>query len=101
MSNYIRRLPLLEEARPGRRSGRDGEPTYGRWVVAPGIQGALRASTAEVLICVCTDGEYKEARREDRRAVGMKLPAKQITYLPPPPLALVLPVRVSEEVECG
>jgi hypothetical protein len=59
------------------------------------------AEMGEVLICVCTDGEYKEARREDRRAVGMTLPAKQITYLPPPPLSLVLPVRVSEEVECG
>src|SRR5919112_6308275 len=43
MSNYMRRLPLLEEARPGRRSGRDGNPTYGRWVVATGIQGAPRA----------------------------------------------------------
>jgi hypothetical protein len=38
----------------------------------------------EVLICVCPDGEYREARREDRRAVGMTLPAKQIRVSPSP-----------------
>jgi hypothetical protein len=52
------------------------------------------AKTGEVLIWVCT--EYREARWEDRRAVGMRWAAERMRVSPSPPLALVLPVRVTE-----
>jgi len=42
------------------------------------------AEMGEVLICVCTDDEYNEAPREERRAVGMTLPAKQMRVSPSP-----------------
>jgi len=36
------------------------------------------AETGEVIIWVCTEDEYREARRETRRAVGMTWPAKRM-----------------------
>ena len=55
------------------------------------------AETGEVLIWVCTEDEYGEARREERRAVGMRWPEANARVSLPPPLALILPVRVTFE----
>jgi hypothetical protein len=42
------------------------------------------AETGEVLIWVCTEDEYREAHREERRAVGMRWPAKRMRVSPSP-----------------
>ena len=42
------------------------------------------AQTGEVLIRVCTEDEYREAHREERRAVGMSWPAKRMRVSPSP-----------------
>ena len=87
MSNYMRRLPILRRpaqvADPGEMVDlrmEDGSWRQGfRALSAPST-----AETAEVLICVCTEDEYKEARWEDRRAVGMTCPAKRMRLSPSP-----------------
>jgi hypothetical protein len=38
----------------------------------------------EVVIWVCTEDEYREARWEDRRAVGITWPAKRMRVSPSP-----------------
>jgi hypothetical protein len=42
------------------------------------------AETGEVLIWVCTEDEYREARREERRTVGMRWPVKRMRVSPSP-----------------
>jgi hypothetical protein len=42
------------------------------------------AETGEVIIWVCTEDEYREARWEERRAVGMTWPAKRMRVSPSP-----------------
>jgi hypothetical protein len=42
------------------------------------------AETGEVLIWVGTEDEYREARREERRAVGMRWPVKRMRVSPSP-----------------
>ena len=42
------------------------------------------AETGEVVIWVCTEDEYREAHREERRAVGMSWPAKRMRVSPSP-----------------
>src|SRR5829696_9418754 len=88
-----------EEARPGRRSGRDGGPTHGRWVVATGLQGALRTLNSR-------DGRGNHLGLHGGRVQGGSLGGAPCGWhdvardagarlsLSPPP-ALVLPVRVS------
>jgi hypothetical protein len=83
MSNYMRRPPLLRRpaqvADPGEMvdlrvedgSWRDGF----RALCAPSS-----AETGEVLIWVCTEDEYREARR----GVGMSWPSKRMRVSPSP-----------------
>ena len=55
--------------------------------MATGLQGALRTvdtETGEVIIWVCTEDEYRQARWEERRAVGMTWPAKRMRVSPSP-----------------
>src|SRR5215208_5466478 len=104
MSNYVRR-PLVPLMR--RRPARIPDP--GQMVDLQMEDASWRegfralsepstAETGEVLIWVCTEDEYMEALREERRAVGMPWSAKRMRVSPsPPPLALILPVRVSFE----
>src|SRR5215212_7408348 len=81
MSNYMRRMPLMR--RPPRIPD-PGEMVDLRMEDASWRQGfrALSepstAETGEVIIWVCTEDEYREARRETRRAVGMTWPAKRM-----------------------
>ncbi len=42
------------------------------------------SEAGEVLIRVCTEDEYGEAHREERRAVGMSWPAKRMRVSPSP-----------------
>ena len=42
------------------------------------------AEMGEVIIWVCTEDEYREARREGRRAVGMAWPAARMRVSPSP-----------------
>jgi hypothetical protein len=42
------------------------------------------AETGEVIIWVCTEDEYRQARWEDRRAVGIAWPAKRMHVSPSP-----------------
>lgn len=87
MSNYMRRLPLLRRpaqvADPGEMVDlrvEDGSWRQGfRALCAPST-----AETGEVLIWVCTEDEYREARWEARRAVGMRWPAKRVRVSPSP-----------------
>lgn len=87
MSNYMRRLPLLRRpaqvADPGEMVDlrvEDGSWRQGfRALCAPSTAG-----TGEVLIWVCTEDEYREARWEARRAVGMRWPAKRVRVSPSP-----------------
>ena len=41
-------------------------------------------TTGEVLIWVCTEDEYREAHREERRAVGMRWPVERMRVSPSP-----------------
>ena len=101
MSKYVRQ-PLLPLRRRPARIPDPGQMVDLQMEDASWRQGfrALSApstaETGEVLIWVCTEDEYREALREERRAVGMPcgLPSGS-ACLPPPPLALILPVRVS------
>src|SRR5215207_4127731 len=92
MPNYVRRplLPLIRRpARipdPGQMVDLQMEDASWR----EGFRALSEPSTAEtgeVLIWVCTEDEYREALREDRRADA------RVSL--PPPLALILPVRVT------
>ena len=87
MSNYTRRLPLM------RRPPRIPDPGEmvdlrmedGSW--RKGFRALSEPSTiqtGEVLIWVCTEDEYREARREERGAVGMRWPAKRMRVSPSP-----------------
>ena len=87
MPNYMRRLPLIRRpaqvADPGEmvdlRMG-DGSWRQGfRVLSAPST-----AETGEVIIWVCTEDEYEEARWEERRAVDMTWPAKRMRVSPAP-----------------
>jgi hypothetical protein len=89
MSNYVRRtlLPLMRRpARipdPGQMVDLQMEDASWR----QGFRALSEPSTAEtgeVLIWVCTEDEYREARREDRRAVGMPWSAKRMRVSPFP-----------------
>src|SRR5215208_5677235 len=89
LSSYVKRplLPLMRRPAlihdPGQmvdlrmedRSWREGF----RALSAPST-----AATGEVLIWVCTEDEYEEARREERRAVGMRWPVKRMRVSPSP-----------------
>jgi hypothetical protein len=87
--NYVRRplLPLM------RRPARIPDPGQmvdlrmedGSWREGfRALSAPSTAETGEVLIWVCTEDEYKEARREERRAVGMRWPVKRMRVSPSP-----------------
>jgi hypothetical protein len=87
MSNHMRRLSLMR--RPPRipDAGEmvDLRMEDGSW--REGFRALSEPSTiqtGEVLIWVCTEDEYEEARREGRRAVGMRWPAKRMRVSPSP-----------------
>ena len=105
MSNYLKRLPLM------RRSAQVADP--GEMVDLRMEEGSWRqgfmalfcapstAETGEVLIWVCTEDEYRQARSEDRRAVGMTWPAKRMRVSPSPTPG-AYPTGTGERgVECG
>ena len=105
MSNYLKRLPLM------RRSAQVADP--GEMVDLRMEEGSWRqgfralfcapstAETGEVLIWVCTEDEYRQARSEDRRAVGMTWPAKRMRVSPSPTPG-ACPAGTGERgVECG
>ena len=89
MSNYVRR-PLLPLIRRPARIPDPGQMVDLQMEDASWRQGfrALSApstaETGEVLIWVCTEDEYREALREDRRAVGMPWSAKRMRVSPSP-----------------
>jgi hypothetical protein len=99
MSNYVRRplLPLMRRpARipdPGQMVDLQMEDASWREGFRA-LSAPSTAETGEVLIWVCTEDEYREALREERRAVVRQADARVSL---PPPLALILPVRVSFE----
>jgi hypothetical protein len=83
----MKRLPLLrgpaQIADPGEMV--DLRLEDGSW--REGFRALSAPSTAEggeVLIWVCTEDEYREARGEERRAVGMRWPAKRMRVSPSP-----------------
>ena len=87
MSNYMKRLPLM------RRPPRIPDPGEmvdlriedGSW--RQGFRAISEPSTAEmgeVIIWVCTEDEYRQARWEERRAVGMTWPATRMRVSPSP-----------------
>jgi hypothetical protein len=87
MSNYMRRLPLM------RRPPRIPDP--GEMVDLRMEDGSWRqgfralsapspAETGELLVWVCTEDEYREARWKGRRAVGMTWPATRMRVSPSP-----------------
>jgi hypothetical protein len=87
MSNHVRRLPLLRRpaqvADPGEMV--DLRMEEGSW--REGFRAlfcALDRRDGRVLIWVCTEDEYEEARSEDRRAVGVTWPAKRMRVSPSP-----------------
>ena len=87
MSNYMKRMPL--KRRPPRIPD-PGEMVDLRMEDASWRQGfrALSepstAETGEVIIWVCTEDEYRQARWEERRAIGMTWPAKRMRVSPSP-----------------
>src|SRR5215218_9152009 len=91
MSNYVRRplLPLRRRRRrvripdPGQMV--DLQMEDGSWRQGfRALSAPSTAETGEVLIWVCTEDEYREALREDRRAVGMPWSAKRMRVSPSP-----------------
>jgi hypothetical protein len=89
VSNYVKRplLPLMRRPTripdPGQMV--DLQMEEGSW--RQGFRARRAPSTAEmgeVLIWVCTEDEYREARREERRAVGMRWPVKRMRVSPSP-----------------
>ena len=89
MSNYVRR-PLLPLRRRRVRIPDPGQMVDLQMQDASWRQGfrALSepstAETGEVLIWVCTEDEYSEALRENRRAVGMPWSVKRMRVSPFP-----------------
>jgi hypothetical protein len=89
VSNYVKR-PLLALMRRPTRIPDPGEMVdlqmeEGSW--REGFRALSAPSTAEmgeVLIWVCTEDEYREARREERRAVGMRWPVERMRVSPSP-----------------
>jgi len=89
MSNHVKR-PLLALMRRPTRIPDPGEMVdlqmeEGSW--REGFRALSAPSTAEmgeVLIWVCTEDEYREARREERRAVGMRWPVERMRVSPSP-----------------
>jgi len=47
------------------------------------ISGPLTIDTGEVIVWVATEEEYRDAKREGRRAVGLPWPAERIEALVP------------------
>jgi hypothetical protein len=88
MSNHMRRLPLLRRpaqvAEPGEMVDLRMEDGSWRQGFFRALSAPSTAETGEVLIWVCTEDEYREARREERRAVGMRWPAKRMHVSPFP-----------------
>jgi hypothetical protein len=87
MSYYMRRLPLMRRpaqvADPGEMV--DLRMGDGSWRVGfRALSAPSTAETGEVIIWVCTEDEYKEARWEERRAVGMTWPATRVRVSPSP-----------------
>ena len=89
MSNYVRRplLPLMR--RPARipDSGQmvDLQMEDASWREGfRALSAPATAETGEVLIWVCTEDEYRETLREERRAVGMPWSAKRMRVSPSP-----------------
>jgi hypothetical protein len=90
MSNYVRRpLVALMRRRPARIPD-PGQMVDLQMEDASWRQGfrALStpstAETGEVIIWVCTEDEYREALREERRAVGMPWSAQRMRVSPSP-----------------
>jgi polyisoprenyl-teichoic acid--peptidoglycan teichoic acid transferase len=89
LSSYVRprRLPFMRRPAlipdPGQMI--DLQMEDGSWRQGfRGLSAPSTAETGEVLIWVCTEDEYEEARREGRRAVGMRWPAKRMRVSPSP-----------------
>jgi hypothetical protein len=89
LSSYVRprRLPFMRRPAlipdPGQMV--DLRMEDGSW--RQGFRALSEPSTAEtgeVIIWVCTEDEYEEARREGRRAVGMTWPATRLRLSPSP-----------------
>jgi hypothetical protein len=89
LSSYVRprRIPLMRRPAlipdPGQMV--DLRMEDGSW--REGFRTLSEPSTAEtgeVLIWVCTEDEYREARREERRTVGMRWPVKRMRVSPSP-----------------
>src|SRR5215212_10018110 len=106
MSNYVRR-PLLPLRRRPARIPDPGQMVDLQMQDASWRQGfrALSApstaETGEVLIWVCTEDEYSEARREERRAVGMTWPVKRMRVSPSPTPGAYPTATGERGVECG
>jgi hypothetical protein len=89
MSDSLRRARVPLIGRPARIPD-PGETVDLRMEDASWRQGfrALsepsRAHTGEVLIRVCTEDEYREAHREERRAIGMWWPVARMRVPPCP-----------------
>jgi hypothetical protein len=89
MSNYVRRARLPLMRKPARIPDR-GEMVDLRMEDASWREGfrALSepstAETGEAGIWVCTEDEYREAHREERRAVGMWWPVARMRVSPSP-----------------
>jgi len=87
MSNYTRRPPLLRRPAQVADPGEMVDPRVedGSWRRGFGaLCTPSTAGTGEVLIWVCNEDEYGEARREDCRAAGMRWPAKRMRVSPSP-----------------
>src|SRR5919107_1395206 len=105
MSSYVRRGTLLRRptqvAGPGEMV--DLRMEHGSW--REGFFGAPCASptteTGEVLIWVCAEEEYEEARWEERRAVGTGWPAKRMRVSPSPTPSACLTGTGERGVERG
>ena len=87
MSNCVRQPPQLRRparvADPGEMVDlRMGDGSWRQGFRA--LSEPSTAETGEVIICVCTQDEYEEARREGRRAVGMRWPATRMRLSPSP-----------------
>src|SRR5215218_1374564 len=88
MSNYMRRLLLLRRpaqvADPGDMVDLRVEDGSWRQGFFRALCAPSTAETGEVLIWVCKEDEYKEARWEDHRTVGMRWTAERTRVSPSP-----------------
>jgi hypothetical protein len=89
MSNYVRRPLLLLRRRrvqiPDSGQMVDLQMEDASWRQGfRALSAPSTAETGEVLIWVCTEDEYREALREDRRAVGMPWLVKRMRVSPSP-----------------